>query len=764
MTKSKEGKKSSKKDSSNSSTTTSSNVQGTSKIKLSRSQFLSSVPSSTLSDPIHAQYFQLLCDRLGKTVSVEATPEKGGKGLFARTDIEEGNVLFLETPLGTLQHSSNLAQLCEYCKCFIGTLEYQLQPLLSVNLNSSQRASLDKDTAHELEQSFKIDTVSSALPLLSTFSSVPSSTSSSSADPSSNTSPTKFTLPVVDDTFLTDIFYCQAGCGDQYCSKVCRDTAWRKYHAILCTGPNDEESSPSATTEQSNINTSSSSNISNIHNHHHHGHSHDHSHHHHHDEHCHHDHEEDHSSTDEENDGEDEIHDETNINIAALFRQQALATNEIFLLAGRMICRILEAWIRNGNDIQKALLPFKVLHSEPWTLIFAKQQLGTKYFTNTNTNDKKHIQNNTENIDEEYDQEQYILETQQQIQEWVRDSATILRQLVEQRLPAYVELIENTPIPNTASETTNKSTDTTTNTTPSLSIPSSKSSRRTLSTDELQLLFNPDNYELLIGAFELNNIEMKIDSPLRDYMSVITSLPQTIPPNSTATQSPYHAAISILSPYLRQIVQADKKRKDLTQAVRAFTGEDEEMEDDDEDLDDDEAGISENPGAKHHHKHDHENDDDDENDDDYVDDEDDDEDDDEYDDENDEEDDDEDDEEGVSYIDLPADQYGGPLRVPLRLFPIASGTALFAIQCCANHSCDPNVQLCYINGNCTGAFMALENLKAGDELFINYVDIEQEVEDRQDELAHYGFLCACPKCKDEMRSKKLQLKKWSKTV
>jgi hypothetical protein len=78
----------------------------------------------------------------------------------------------------------------------------------------------------------------------------------------------------------------------------------------------------------------------------------------------------------EEDEDEDEEEDGEDVNAAVLFRHQALATNEIFLLAGRMYCRVLAAWARNGNNLAAALEPFRVLHAEPWSRLFAKQQEG----------------------------------------------------------------------------------------------------------------------------------------------------------------------------------------------------------------------------------------------------------------------------------------------------------------------------------------------------------------------------------------------------
>jgi hypothetical protein len=88
------------------------------------------------------------------------------------------------------------------------------------------------------------------------------------------------------------------------------------------------------------------------------------------------------------------------------------------------------------------------------------------------------------------------------------------------------------------------------------------------------------------------------------------------------------------------------------------------------------------------------------------------------------------------------------MRVPLSTFPVCDGTALFALTCCANHSCTPNVQLTYGDDH-TGMLVALRDLAPGEELMINYVDREQPRALRQADLAHYGFECTCERCDAE---------------
>ena len=210
------------------------------------------------------------------------------------------------------------------------------------------------------------------------------------------------------------------------------------------------------------------------------------------------------------------------------------------------------------------------------------------------------------------------------------------------------------------------------------------SSRTTLTTIEIEILFSPRTYEMLIGAFELNNIEMKIDSPLRDYMSTIVA---GLSPNQRVD------ALSSLSPVLRQIVKAKEARQELSDEAKKILGDD-EFEDDD----------------------------------------------------NDDEDDDDDDSSQKDEVILAPDSFGPAICINLKtLFPSCNGTALFALTCCANHSCVPNVQLQY-NEDSTGVLVALRDLEPHEELCINYVGLEQPTELRQADLRHYGFTCSCERC------------------
>ena len=563
-----------------------------------------------------------------------------GKGLLlGARPVRAGEVVFVEQALGTLQHSRNsvLVQACEHCKRFVGTLESQLARLLTVRLSPAQRASLPPGRARELERGLR-----AAFPPLAA----------------------SFRAPAIDDSSLAPVVPCSRGCRDVYCSSSCRVAAWRKYHALLCPGPSDEDEGEDEELvgEAGEMGTGAGSAE----------HSHDHGHRHSHGG---------AEGDDEDDEAEVEVDDDTaaagaaameddaEINAAALFQHQALATNEIFGLAGRMYGRILATWARNGNNLAQAVEPFRVLHAQPWSVLFALQQEGVAMRNSAEAASASAAGDDAmgEGEDAESDSDSAkaaaLEHLQDQVREWLRDSLTILRSLVVARLPALVSAVEEAAVSPAAGA--------------SASAPASRArSRTSLSASELDVLLSPEAYERMVGAFELNNIELKVDSPLRDYLSVAVG--------------GRGSALAVLSPVLRQALAARDARRQLTRTVTELLG-------DDDDDDGEEEGDEDDCRAA---------------------------------------------------LELPADAHGPALRVPLSLFPVCDGTALFALTCCCNHSCEPNVQLRYGDDG-TGMLVALRDLSPGDELCINYVGVEQPRALRQADLKHYGFSCCCERCEKE---------------
>ena len=73
----------------------------------------------------------------------------------------------------------------------------------------------------------------------------------------------------------------------------------------------------------------------------------------------------------------------------------------------------------------------------------------------------------------------------------------------------------------------------------------------------------------------------------------------------------------------------------------------------------------------------------------------------------------------------------------------ASG--VFNTFSCFNHSCDPSCTATFMEDNRVVVSL-LRDVCEGEELTISYVDVEQDCSDRAEELAAYGFTCACARC------------------
>eukprot|EP00644_Phytophthora_capsici_P011718 jgi/Phyca11/572938/estExt2_Genewise1.C_PHYCAscaffold_500272 len=79
------------------------------------------------------------------------------------------------------------------------------------------------------------------------------------------------------------------------------------------------------------------------------------------------------------------------------------------------------------------------------------------------------------------------------------------------------------------------------------------------------------------------------------------------------------------------------------------------------------------------------------------------------------------------------------------------GTALFSGICTMNHSCDPNCTVLYTKDGAAHVF-AVQDIGAGEELCISYIDVDQEVNEREECLREYQFVCHCDRCNEERKA------------
>lgn len=78
------------------------------------------------------------------------------------------------------------------------------------------------------------------------------------------------------------------------------------------------------------------------------------------------------------------------------------------------------------------------------------------------------------------------------------------------------------------------------------------------------------------------------------------------------------------------------------------------------------------------------------------------------------------------------------------------GVGIYLRSSYFNHSCRPNVDRAHFAGNKQLGFVACEDVAAGEQLFIEYIDTRLPIHERRQMLAlRYGFLCSCPRCLEE---------------
>jgi len=62
------------------------------------------------------------------------------------------------------------------------------------------------------------------------------------------------------------------------------------------------------------------------------------------------------------------------------------------------------------------------------------------------------------------------------------------------------------------------------------------------------------------------------------------------------------------------------------------------------------------------------------------------------------------------------------------------------------YSCSPNAEFEFSLGSFSLQFHTLRDIKAGEEIFVSYTDVDVPAAERRERLAPYGFTCACNSC------------------
>ena len=81
---------------------------------------------------------------------------------------------------------------------------------------------------------------------------------------------------------------------------------------------------------------------------------------------------------------------------------------------------------------------------------------------------------------------------------------------------------------------------------------------------------------------------------------------------------------------------------------------------------------------------------------------------------------------------------------------VGTGSGLYTLPSLLNHSCDPNVDATWEDGDATLTLTCRADVASGEELTITYIDADSPVDARRQRLHHaYGFTCMCARCVEE---------------
>jgi len=93
------------------------------------------------------------------------------------------------------------------------------------------------------------------------------------------------------------------------------------------------------------------------------------------------------------------------------------------------------------------------------------------------------------------------------------------------------------------------------------------------------------------------------------------------------------------------------------------------------------------------------------------------------------------------------------LAASFNSLPAPEATALFPAICMINHSCTPNVEIAYTQGNYTASIVATRDIEEGEEVCHCYVSLEEMpgvLERREHLKRQHMFLCECRLCEEQM--------------
>lgn len=590
-------------------------------------------------------YLQSLATKIGG-LEVRTLPGKG-RCLFANKKFHKDEAICTETPIVSIQNVDNnhVFPACHHCCTPLGSLSDLIRPMLQPSLTPSQKAPLSESMIEELESEF-------------------------CNEESDNATPSVFTNIDQVDAVLSPIVPCLWNCGALFCSEACRTEANLNYHLILCTGYDssrgpfhDAESPCCSAGEHCDKNIVAgvcSDHTSHVHK-------------------C-------------DSDCGDVPHheDDAEIDVAKLYEKFCLSNNDYYIMLARFLFQTLRVWYENNNDMDRAMLPIKSLHSAPWWRL---QGEGVdECIEEGKLLEVPDIFREFYKPEKEYTPDTLdfpVTPMQINVYESVEEARVILINLVKERLPKLVEYINHTNPLSTGS---------------SSSTCCASSSRRDYLNDwEMYQLFSVESLSNFLGAIDLNNIEIRSYSPLVSYLDTFSDL------EDVKVRDP------ALYATLKQIVVAQKQQRHLNKRVEKLHAK--FMDDSSDDGD---SGMESMEYSDEEYSDEKEGDDSDGDSDAYS--------------------------EGSSGSDASIDVDNFDLDDIRELLPHMNGLAIMNVGRLMNHSCAPNVHTLYTHSDARGTIFALRDIEPGEEICTSYIDVDLDLHERRKLLSDYGFFCSCSKC------------------
>ncbi|PNH04170.1 Histone-lysine N-methyltransferase ATXR2 [Tetrabaena socialis] len=216
-------------------------------------------PDSQQDEEVLAYYAEVLSAAgASGSVKVRLDADGKGKGVFAARDIQEGETIFTECPLVSLQHAENQssATVCQRCLRFIG----------APRADSWVRrvfGSVERQIGHKLHR--LVEGLRGAQQgqgrAGGSGPGAGGEGASGSGQPGriySHVTPKRIealrcgaaSLPLSDGFPMPPEVPCRRGCGALYCSAACETAAWEHSHCLLCTAPAPAPARASTSGEQ----------------------------------------------------------------------------------------------------------------------------------------------------------------------------------------------------------------------------------------------------------------------------------------------------------------------------------------------------------------------------------------------------------------------------------------------------------------------------------------------------------------------------------